>query len=101
MTELIKPIDQVRADTDDDPDPVERLRYFCSLALKPDDWLDVEELFNAVTAEREEARAEVEKLRAAAKQALNLLESAHIATALIWPRYDCVEALHAALKEPK
>lgn len=30
--------------------PVERLRYFCSLALKGQDWLDVEEFFDAILA---------------------------------------------------
>lgn len=28
--------------------PVERLRYFCSIAMKAEDWLDVEPLFNDV-----------------------------------------------------
>jgi hypothetical protein len=35
------------------------------------------------------------------QQALNLLESAHVATALVWPRHDCVEALRARLAEPE
>jgi hypothetical protein len=36
----------------DDPDPLERLRFFCSLAMTGQDWLDVEEFFDAVIAER-------------------------------------------------
>ena len=40
-------------------------------------------------------------LRTAAKQALELLQSAHVATALVWPRHDCVEALKAALEQPE
>jgi hypothetical protein len=40
-------------------------------------------------------------LREAAKQALELLQSAHVATALVWPRHDCVEALKAALEQPE
>ncbi len=35
------------------------------------------------------------------QQALNLLESAHVATALVWPRHDCVEALRARLAKPE
>lgn len=33
------------------------------------------------------------------EQALELLQSAHVATALVWPRHDCVEALKAALEQ--
>ena len=40
-------------------------------------------------------------LRQAAQQALELLQSAHVATALVWPRHDCVEALKAALAQPE
>lgn len=29
-------------------DPIERLRFFCSLAMSGQDWLDVEPLFEAV-----------------------------------------------------
>jgi hypothetical protein len=35
------------------------------------------------------------------KQALELLQSAYVATALVWPRHDCVEALRAALEQPE
>ena len=37
----------------DEKDPVERLRAFCSLAMKGQDWLDVERFFDAVLKERE------------------------------------------------
>jgi hypothetical protein len=33
---------------DDEPCPVERLRFFCSIAMTPQDWLDVEPFFDAV-----------------------------------------------------
>jgi uncharacterized protein YecA (UPF0149 family) len=32
----------------DETDPVERLRFFCSLAMKGQDWLDVEPFFDAI-----------------------------------------------------
>lgn len=37
---------------EEEPDPVERLRFFCSLAMHGDDWLDVEPFFDAVIADR-------------------------------------------------
>ena len=33
---------------DEEPDPVERLRFFCSIAMNGQDWLDVEEFFDAI-----------------------------------------------------
>jgi hypothetical protein len=35
---------------DEETDPVERLRAFCSLAMSGQDWIDVEPFFNALTA---------------------------------------------------
>jgi hypothetical protein len=35
------------------------------------------------------------------QQALDLLKSAHVSTALIWDRSDCVNALEAALAKPE
>jgi hypothetical protein len=32
----------------DEPDPIERLRFFCSLAMTGEDWLDVEPFFDAI-----------------------------------------------------
>lgn len=32
----------------EEPDPLERLRFFCSLAMKGQDWLDVEQFFDDV-----------------------------------------------------
>ena len=32
----------------EDPDPLERLRFFCSLAMNGQDWLDVEPFFDDV-----------------------------------------------------
>src|SRR6478609_6700831 len=34
----------------EEPDPVERLRFFCSLAMNAQDWLDVEPFFAALAA---------------------------------------------------
>lgn len=39
--------------------------------------------------------------KAAMQQALNLLKSAYVSTALIWDRADCVESLEAALAQPE
>ncbi len=36
------------AATDDPGSPLERLRFFCSLAMRPQDWLDVAPFFDAV-----------------------------------------------------
>lgn len=33
---------------DEEKDPVERLRFFCSLAMNGQDWLDVEPFFDAI-----------------------------------------------------
>jgi len=38
-------------------DPVERLRFFCSLAMSDQDWFDVEPFFDALEAEIEQLRA--------------------------------------------
>ena len=35
----------------EEPDPLERLRFFCSLAMKNQDWLDVEPFFYDVLVE--------------------------------------------------
>ena len=35
------------------------------------------------------------------KQALELLESAHVATDLVWKRHDCITALRAAIEQRK
>lgn len=33
--------------------PIERLRFFCSLAMQDQDWLDVEQFFNELEARYE------------------------------------------------
>lgn len=33
---------------DEEPDPLERLRFFCSLAMKGQDWLYIERFFDDV-----------------------------------------------------
>jgi len=48
------------AATDDPGSPLERLRFFCSIAMRPQDWLDVEPFFDALAepdATREPATA--------------------------------------------
>jgi hypothetical protein len=35
---------------DEEPDPLERLRFFCSLAMDGQDWIDVEPFFDDVKA---------------------------------------------------
>ena len=37
----------------EEPDPLERLRFFCSLAMCGQDWLDVEQFFDDVHHGRE------------------------------------------------
>lgn len=37
---------------DEESDPVERLRFYCSLAMSGQDWLDVEPFFDALLADR-------------------------------------------------
>ena len=37
----------------EEKDPIERLRAFCSFAMSGQDWIDVEQFFNAVIADRE------------------------------------------------
>lgn len=38
-------------------EPLERLRYFCSLSMPPQDWLDVEQLFDDVIAQQSAEQA--------------------------------------------
>jgi hypothetical protein len=40
---------------EEEPDPIERLRFFCSLAMNGQDWIDVEPFFDAITPERADA----------------------------------------------
>ena len=47
----------------DETDPIERLRFFCSIAMsRQQDWLDVEPFFNDVIAERDALGALVSDL---------------------------------------
>lgn len=51
-----------------EPDtPIERLRFFLSMALAGQDWLDVEQFLDELTAERDEALAKIERLEAAVR----------------------------------
>ena len=47
----------------DEKDPVERLRAYCSLALKGKDWLDVEPFFIAIINQIEEYKDDAERYR--------------------------------------
>ena len=44
------------AATDDPGSPLERLRFFCSLAMRPQDWLDVAPFFDALSEPQPEPR---------------------------------------------
>ncbi len=46
----------------EEPDPLERLRFFCSLAMSNQDWLDVEPFFTAVEMVIDELRDEIVRL---------------------------------------
>ena len=48
---------------EDAMDAVDRLRFFCSLAMNGQDWIDVEPYFDGVTAELEALRADAERYR--------------------------------------
>jgi len=50
-------------------DPLERLRFFCSLAMKGRDWFDVEQFFNDVKALIECRQARIDAL---------ILEQVHV-----------------------
>jgi hypothetical protein len=50
---------------DDEADPVERLRAFCSFAMNGQDWIDVEQFFDAVLAERDALLSTIEHERLA------------------------------------
>jgi hypothetical protein len=49
------------AATDDPGSPLERLRFFCSIAMRPQDWLDVAPFFDAV-AEPEKKTAPLPRI---------------------------------------
>lgn len=44
--------DEILTEEPPDNDPIERLRFFCSLAMQGQDWLDVEEFFDDVIEQR-------------------------------------------------
>lgn len=48
----------------EDPDPIERLRFFCSLAMGAKYWLDVERFFDDVIAERASLHTRLDALAA-------------------------------------
>lgn len=48
-----------RAGGHEEPDPVERLRFFCAQAMGGQDWLDVEPFFDAVIAQRDATAAKL------------------------------------------
>lgn len=45
----------IECEGDKEPDPVERLRFFCSLAMRGQDWLDAEQFFDALKQQGEPA----------------------------------------------
>ena len=46
-----------------EPNPVERLRFFLSMALTGQDWLDVEQFIDDVNDELAAAKAEIEQMK--------------------------------------
>jgi hypothetical protein len=46
------------AATEDPGSPLERLRFFCSLAMRPQDWLDVAPFFDALAEPQPDAKPE-------------------------------------------
>lgn len=46
----------------EEPDPIERLRFFCSKAMSGQDWFDVEQFFDEVIAERDALAAKLAEL---------------------------------------
>ena len=42
---------------DEEEDPIERLRFFCSCAMEGQDWLDVEEFFDDITTRNDDELA--------------------------------------------
>lgn len=55
----------------DEPNPIERLRFFCSLAMEGQDWLDVEPFFDEVQKEVDVLQAQ---LREQHQNQLDLME---------------------------
>jgi hypothetical protein len=74
----------------EEPDPVERLRFFCSLAMNKQDWLDVEAFFDDVLAERQKnaalAASRLEQEPAEPAQELKPLNGLTKEEALAWAR---------------
>jgi hypothetical protein len=93
----------------DEPSPIERLRFFCSLAMDSQDWLDVENLFSAVERERDALRKDAERYRFIRKKAWfdwdavvlpkDFAYSEHAENAGLPEMTD--EAIDAAIKEQK
>ena len=56
---MMSALDRYLEFTADEPeaDPIERLRFFLSLSLSGQDWIDVEQFIDAVTSEREQLAA--------------------------------------------
>ena len=38
---------------DEEEDPIERLRFFCSCAIHGQDWLDIEQFFDDITTQKD------------------------------------------------
>ena len=67
---------------DKESDPVERLRFFLSLALKGQDWIDVEKLIDDVSnhiAKAEQRVAEACALQVATETRFHWLDAARVA----------------------
>jgi hypothetical protein len=78
---------------------VDRLRFFCSLAMNGQDWIDVEPYFDGVTAELAALRADAEKWQA--ERAELYREQERLRDKLARARLDAFqEKIHAAREAP-
>ena len=50
VPEVPPAMERFNASIGDESDPIERLRFFCSIAMNGQDWIDVEPLFDALIA---------------------------------------------------
>jgi len=85
-------------DGEHEVDPIERLRFYCSLAMGAQDWLDSEPFFDDLASCQGEGNqmqgAEIAQMRAALNEAVRVLESARLLCN--WPSMN--EAIDAAAR---
>jgi hypothetical protein len=85
---------------EEEPDPIERLRFFCSLAMNGQDWIDVEPFFDAITPERADAGKDAALYEAARLLASRLPTGLALASYFAAEELNALRAILAANKEP-